>query len=502
MSTDTFEADYVIVGAGSAGSVLASRLSSAGADVILIEAGGTGRRPDVAFPPGIVSLFQTANWKYATAPDPSKDGAAAPFASGRLVGGSGAINAMVYVRGRRADYDGWAANGCEGWSYDEVLPHFKAIETWVGGPDDHRGGTGPISVDWCGHDHEIDRAFIAAAIQAGFNHNPDQNGASQLGVSRSQVNQRRGMRSHSAKAFLYALPRDRRPHLMKKTCARRVVIEGGRATGVETDRGLVRARREVILSSGAIGTPALLMRSGIGPDGEHADLAGVGQNFHDHLVVAQRWAASVPTMNTLGPSRAIRAAGSYLAHGNGPFTLSPFEAQLITDEFQIAVSPMQYQVDKVTGKTQLETGDGFTVYTVLMHPQARGRVHLQDGSPVIEYERLGHAEDVRRLGEGVQLAREVVAQSAMDSVRTVTARADETTLAQLVANEESISHAVGTCRMGDDEGAVVDPELRVRKLAGLRVVDASVMPAITSGNPNAPTMMIADRAATLVLHSA
>ena len=170
-------ADYVVVGAGSAGSIIATRLASAGASVILVEAGGTDRRPDVALPLGIVTLYATANWKYPTAPEPGKDGQTSAFASGRIIGGSGSINAMVYARGRRADYDGWAEAGATGWSYRDVLPYFKALESWVGGPDDYRGGSGPIAVSWCGHHHEIDDAFIQAAVEAGHRLNPDPNGS-------------------------------------------------------------------------------------------------------------------------------------------------------------------------------------------------------------------------------------------------------------------------------------------------------------------------------------
>ena len=181
--SDTQVADYVIVGAGSAGAIVASRLSSAGADVILIEAGGTDRRPDVKLPLGIATLFLTANWKYPTAPDASKGGHPGGFASGKIVGGSGSINAMVYARGRRADYDGWAQGGATGWAYDDVLPYFKEIESWVGGADEYRGDSGPISVEWAGNTCEIDEAFIEAAVQAGHERNPDQNGRTQVGVS-------------------------------------------------------------------------------------------------------------------------------------------------------------------------------------------------------------------------------------------------------------------------------------------------------------------------------
>lgn len=491
-------ADYIVVGAGSAGSIVASRLASAGADVVLVEAGGTDHRPDVRIPAGIASLYLTANWKHQCAPDPSKGDIVEHFPGGRIIGGSGSINAMVYVRGRAEDYDGWAEAGCHGWSFDQVLPHFKAIENWVGGPDEYRGDAGPIPVSWCGHRHEIDEAFIAAATEAGHDLNPDQNGRSQLGVSRTQVNQRRGLRVSSARGFLRSLPREQRPRVLTRTTVSKILVENGRAVGVECKDRKLLARQEVIVSAGAVGSPTLLLRSGIGPSGTALDLPGVGENFQDHLVGTQFWESKVPTANTLGPVRALQGIRSLLMHGDGILTMSPFEAQIFTEDFQIAVSPIHYELNG--GRTAIERVDGFTVYTVLMHPQTRGRVGLHNGSARIEFERLGDGDDVGLLRKGMNLSRDVIeGAAAMKGIAGAYLNTGDQDHAWLARRETSIGHAVGTCRMGTDDRSVVDPELRVHGIDGLRVIDASVMPTLTSGNTNAPTMMIAHRAADLVL---
>lgn len=494
-------ADYVIVGAGSAGSIVAARLADAGFDVVVLEAGGTDRRPDVYLPFGIVSLFATANWRYPTTADPSKNGRIDAFASGRIVGGSGSINAMVFNRGRASDYDSWAAAGADGWSYADVLPHFKALERWVDGADEFRGDSGPVDVSWCGHHHPLDDAFVAAAVEAGHQHNPDQNGRHHTGVAHCQVNQSHGLRCSSARGYLHGLPRRRRPRLITRSTATKLIVEAGRVVGVECGRSVVRARREVILSAGAIGTPALLLRSGIGPRGHVLELPGVGENFQDHLVVAQHWESRVPTINTMGPIAAARALGELALRGTGPMTTTPFEAQLFTTDFQIAISPIRYELDAVRGRATVHRRDAFTVYTVLMHPAGRGRVTLRDDMIEVDFARLGDSGDVTALVDGVALTRDLIeSQPAMRGLAGRNLDDGESSASTWLGGvESSIYHAVGTCRMGVDEGAVVDPRLRLHGLDGVRIVDASVMPTVTSGNTNAPTMMIAERASQFIL---
>ena len=523
--------DYIVVGGGSGGCVLAARLSEdPSVSVALIEAGPADKNILIHVPAGLALLAQTkaANWNFDTVPQKGLNGRTGWQPRGKVLGGSSSVNAMCYIRGHRADYDHWAAEGNEGWSYDEVLPYFKRAEHNERLHDEFHGSDGPLNVMDLRSPSRYVQDFIAAGREAGYPINDDFNGAQQEGIGPYQVTHKNGERHSAAKAYLTPHLGRRNLTVFTEAHTTRILFEGRRATGVEFRRAgrieQIGANHEVLLAAGSLQTPQILMLSGVGPAAELTqlgigivhDLPGVGQNLHDHLDAVQVVVA--PQLKETfgvtfgGIARVLKAIPEWRNHRRGILTTNFAEAGgFIKSQASEAIPDLQlhFVIAKLVDhgrKTVL--GHGFSGHVCVLRPQSRGSVTLASRDPMaaprIDPNFLGHPDDLPRMVRGFRLMRELFSQPALAKLgghehpRSANASTDAEIEQFIRSHADTIYHPVGTCRMGPGAMDVVGADLRIHGLEGIRIVDASIMPRIIGGNTNAPTIMVAEKASDMI----
>lgn len=532
--------DYIVIGAGSAGCVLANRLSAdPDRSVLLLEAGGKDRNPLFRLPMLMGKLFQSGiyNWHYHTEPEPYLNGRSVYWPRGKVLGGSSTINGMLYVRGNRRDYDRWAQLGLPGWSYEEVLPAFRRSEGHIQRKDDFHNSEGELTVCRARGSNPLHEVFIEAGTQAGHPKNDDFNGEEQEGFGRFDFTIRDGKRWSTSRAFLKPVQQRENLHVETGALTHRIIVENDRAVGVEYSQDgqtkRVYANREVILSAGTVNSPQILLLSGIGPADELAalgidtvhDLPGVGKNLQDHVDCVMSWECLKPVTlyDDLRADKLMVSMAQGLLFGRGIVTTFPYEGGAFMKTHEGLESPdiqlhFMPALEKTANlhfpnpfrkKADTENNHGFTMRVGPVNPESRGEITLHSSDPTqapkILANYLKSDFDIRTMIEGIRMTREVIAQKAFDPYRGQElapgpdCESEADLIAWLRATAMTTFHPVGTCKMGTDPQAVVDARLNVHGIAGLRIADASVMPIISSGNTNAPAIMIGERAADFIL---